>query len=59
MSIFPGVVLSEGTAVGAMSLVRRKTEPWSIYSGIPAKKIKPRKQDLLRLEKEFLSKVNQ
>ena len=34
--IMPGVVLAEGTAVGAMTLVTRSTEEWSIYVGIPA-----------------------
>ena len=51
--IFPGVTLEEGTSVGAMSLVASSTEPWSIYAGIPAKKIKDRKKDLLDLEKKF------
>jgi dTDP-4-amino-4,6-dideoxygalactose transaminase len=52
--IMPGVILAEGTSVGAMSLVRKSTEPWSIYVGNPAKKIKDRKKDLLKLEKEYL-----
>ncbi|SMP06999.1 galactoside O-acetyltransferase [Desulfurobacterium pacificum] len=52
--IFPGVVVREGTAVGAMSLVRTSTQPWSIYAGIPAKKIKDRKRDLLELEKKYI-----
>ncbi len=57
--IMPGVVLAEGTAVGAMSLVRKKTEPWSIYIGNPAKKIKNRSQDLLALEAMFLKDIHQ
>lgn len=52
--IFPGVVLAEGTAVGAMTLVTKSTEAWSVYSGIPAKKIKKRKMDLLKVEEQFL-----
>jgi acetyltransferase-like isoleucine patch superfamily enzyme len=52
--IMPGVTLKEGTSVGAMSLVRKSTEPWSIYLGNPAKKIKDRKKDLLELEKQYL-----
>lgn len=52
--IMPGVVLSEGTSVGAMSLVRKSTEEWSIYLGNPAKKIMNRKKDLLELEEEYL-----
>lgn len=52
--IMPGVVLAEGTSVGAMSLIRKNTEPWSIYLGNPAKRIKNRKQDLLKFEKQYL-----
>jgi len=52
--IMPGVVLEEGTAVGAMSLVTKSTEPWSIYVGIPAKRLKARKRDLLKLESAYL-----
>jgi len=52
--IMPGVILAEGTSIGALSLVRKKTEEWSIYLGNPAKKIKDRKKDLLELEKLYL-----
>ena len=52
--IMPGVDLSEGTAIGAMSLVRKTTEEWSIYLGNPAKIIKKRKKDLLELEKLYI-----
>ena len=53
--IMPGVTLAEGTSVGAMSLIRKSTEAWSIYVGNPAKKIKDRSKDLLILEKQFLA----
>jgi acetyltransferase-like isoleucine patch superfamily enzyme len=53
-AIMPGVILAEGTSIGAMSLVRKKTEPWSIYVGNPAKKIKNRSKNLLKLEKLYL-----
>ncbi|MDE7354968.1 MAG: acyltransferase [Acetatifactor sp.] len=52
--VLPGVTLSEGTAVGSMSLCNRNTEEWSMYVGIPAKKKSDRKKDILQLEKEFL-----
>lgn len=52
--IFPGVVLEEGTSVGGMSMITKSTDPWSIYFGIPAKKIKSRSRDLLELEKDYL-----
>ena len=52
--IFPGVCLSEGTAVGALSIVTKNTDEWAIYAGRPAKRIKARKRDLLQLEEEYL-----
>ncbi len=55
--IMPGVELREGTSVGAMSLVRKSTEEWSIYVGNPAKKLKNRSKELLKLEKEFLKEI--
>lgn len=57
--ILPGVVLAEGTAIGAMSLVRKSTDPWSIYLGNPAVKLKKRSQNLLSLEKQYLSFLNE
>lgn len=53
--IFPGVYVAEGCSVGAMTLVNKSTEPWGIYVGNPAKRIKERKQDLLELEQQFLA----
>ncbi|WP_110400208.1 acyltransferase [Sphaerotilus hippei] len=55
--ILPGVVLGEGTAVGAMSLVNHSTESWSVYFGCPAKRLKARKRDLLKLEAEYVSGI--
>ncbi|MDH5721460.1 MAG: acyltransferase [Spirochaetia bacterium] len=52
--IFPGVTLKQGTSVGAMSLIKRNTKPWSIYSGNPAKFIRYKKKDILKLEEVFL-----
>ena len=52
--ILPGAVLAEGTAIGALCLVNQSTEPWTIYAGIPAKVIKKRSQEALRLEADFL-----
>ncbi len=52
--IFPGVTLAEGTAVGALSVVTKSTEEWSIYMGYPAKRIKARSREMLKLEKEYL-----
>lgn len=57
--ILPGIVLEEGTSVGAMSLVRKSTEPWSIYIGVPAKKLRNRSRDLLELEKQYLNEIGE
>lgn len=48
-TIFPDVTIGEGSAVGAMSLVKKSLEPWSIYAGIPVRKLKDRSKNLLEL----------
>lgn len=57
-TIMPGVTVAEGCAVGAMSLITKNTLPWGIYTGIPAKRLKDRKRDLLKLEQQFLQETN-
>ena len=52
--IMPGVVVKEGTSIGAKSLVLKSTEKWGIYIGNPVVKFKNRNKDLLKLEKQFL-----
>jgi len=44
-SIMPGVTLSEGSILGANSLLTKDTEPWTIYVGSPAKPVKKRKKE--------------
>ncbi|MEM0937208.1 MAG: acyltransferase [Pseudomonadota bacterium] len=53
--ILPGVEVAEGCAIGAMSLVTRSTEPWGIYAGCPARRLRDRRQDLLALEQAYLA----
>jgi acetyltransferase-like isoleucine patch superfamily enzyme len=43
--VHPGVTLGEGSVVGSCSLVTRNTEPWSIYFGTPARRIRSRPKD--------------
>lgn len=52
--ILPGVTLCEGGAFGAFSLINQDSEPWSIYAGIPCRKIRNRKKNLLDCEKMFM-----
>lgn len=40
--IHPGVVIGEGTIVASGSVVTKSTDPWSIYMGAPARKVKER-----------------
>ena len=54
-TILPGVTISEGCAVGAHSLITKTCESWSVYFGVPAKRIKARSKELLQWEKEFLA----
>lgn len=57
--ILPGVTLEEGTSVGAMSMVTKSTVPWSVYFGIPAKRLKARRQELLVLEQDYLREATE
>ena len=43
-TVLPGVVMAEGSILGANSLLKESTEPWTIYAGSPARPIKSRKQ---------------
>lgn len=52
-TVMPGVTVGEGTAVGSMSFVNRSLEPWSMYVGIPCRKIKERRRDLLAMEQQL------
>jgi galactoside O-acetyltransferase len=45
--VLPGISISEGVAVGAMSLITKNLPPWKIYKGIPAQVIKDRSKNLL------------
>jgi galactoside O-acetyltransferase len=55
--ILPKVTLGEGVAVGTLSMVAKDLEPWGIYSGVPAKRIKDRKRDLLELEQALMREL--
>lgn len=52
--VLPGVVVADGVSAGAMTLLNRSTEPWSVYVGCPARRLKERRRDLLELEKQYL-----
>jgi galactoside O-acetyltransferase len=54
--VLPDVTIKQGSSVGALSLVHKDLNPWGVYAGIPAKKIKSRHKNILKLEKKFLKK---
>lgn len=56
--VMPGVTLKEGSAFGCFSYINQSSEPWIIYAGIPCKKIKNRKKDILYLEKKMVDDMN-
>jgi putative colanic acid biosynthesis acetyltransferase WcaF len=42
--IGPGVTIGEGAVIGARAVLMKDAEPWSVYAGNPAIKIKTRKR---------------
>lgn len=57
--ILPEVTLGEGVAVGALSMVVRDLQPWGIYTGVPAKRVKERERDLLEFELKLRQELSQ
>jgi Acetyltransferase (isoleucine patch superfamily) len=57
-TILPGVTIHEGTSVGSMSLVNQSLDSWGMYVGVPCRRLKDRKKDLLKEEKKFLKNID-
>lgn len=51
--VLPGCVLGEGCSVGALSLVKDSLESWTMYAGVPVRRLRERKRDLLELERRM------
>lgn len=58
VTVLPGVIIGKGATVGACSLVNKNLEPWYVYTGNPAKKLKPRSKKVLETEERFLKFEN-
>jgi acetyltransferase-like isoleucine patch superfamily enzyme len=52
--VLPGVTLGEGSASGALSMVKQDVNPFTVVAGSPARAVKTRSRRLLELEAEFL-----
>lgn len=55
VTIMPGLVIGDGVSIGAHSFVTRDCEPWGIYAGIPARRVRERSDNVLNLERELLN----
>ena len=53
--VMPGVTLSEGAAIGALSFVRTTVPGWAIYGGNPLKKLGPRKKNIKEIGSGLLA----
>jgi acetyltransferase-like isoleucine patch superfamily enzyme len=51
--VLPGIVIEEGVAIGAMSLIKRRCEAFGVYAGTPARRVAERKRTLLEIEQRF------
>jgi acetyltransferase-like isoleucine patch superfamily enzyme len=53
-TVLPHVKFADGAALGAQSLAKIDLEAWSLYAGVPARKIKSRDRDaILALELKY------
>jgi len=57
--ILPKITIGEGSSVGALSLVTKDLDPWGVYFGSPAKRLKARSKRLLELEEELKKELAQ
>jgi galactoside O-acetyltransferase len=51
--ILPGVFMKRGSVAGSLSLVKKNCAEFSVYAGVPARRIGSRSRLLLDIEKEF------
>ena len=54
-----GATLAEGTAVGAMLLIRRgfQCAPWTVYFGSPTRRVATRSKAMMEVEAALLAKT--
>ena len=57
--VHPGITIGEGAVAASNSVITKDLDPWSVYMGTPAKKVKERDRDkILVLEKELKDNYN-
>lgn len=55
--ILPGADLCDGVAVGALSLVNRRLDSWTIYAGVPVRRLRNRSREILSLEERYFASI--
>ncbi|HEX7817098.1 acyltransferase [Dyella sp.] len=53
--VLPGVEIGDGTAVGAASLVNRDLQPWGVYVGAPARRVRDRPSEAILAQEAALA----
>jgi galactoside O-acetyltransferase len=53
--ILPDVSIGNGSAVGALSLVKRSLDNWGVYAGVPVKRLRDRPRSLIEKQEAMLS----
>jgi galactoside O-acetyltransferase len=56
--VLPGVTIGEGVSAGAATVFLKDAEEWSIYVGAPARRLKERSRNLLKLEAQYLASLD-
>lgn len=51
--VFPDVNIGDGVSVGAMTLINKSLDSWTIYAGIPARILKKRSQKMVELASKY------
>lgn len=52
--VHPDLTIGEGSSVGSLGLIDRPLDPWSVYVGIPVRRIRERSRDLLDAYEAYL-----
>lgn len=55
--VLPGVTLHDGAIVGALTLIKRDCEAFTIYGGNPARICGARSRELLALEQDYIRSI--
>jgi dTDP-4-amino-4,6-dideoxy-D-glucose acyltransferase len=53
--VLPGARLGEGAILGAMSRTSRPLRPWTVYSGVPARRTSERRRDVVEHADAYLA----